>query len=232
MVKNIINLPISDRPYEKLELLGEEHLTNSELLAIVIKTGTKDKTCLDISRDILTTNENIDNVTDLEYLSNLSLSCLRSFKGIGRVKALQIKAVCELAKRINIVNNLYKYKINCSRDVYNLVFKSYIGKKQEIIKTVILDNSNNVLSIVTNGIGKTSSVETSIKEIFSEPIKQMASSIILVHNHPSGNLVPSNSDVKLTKVILDFGKTFEIKLLDHIIIGKNEYISLKEKNIF
>ena len=211
---------------------GSENLTNSELLAIIIKTGTKDRNCLDISRDILTVNKNIENVSDLEYLSNMSMSNLRKFKGIGRVKSIQIKAVLELSKRISKTNINDKTKIMSPKNIFDLVKESYIGKKQEIVKTIILDNSNKVLSVITNGIGKTSSVQVGIKEIFSEPIKQMASGIVLVHNHPSGNMNPSESDIKFTKNIKEFGETFEIKLLDHVIIGKNEYISLKEKGYF
>jgi DNA repair protein RadC len=211
---------------------GSENLTNSELLAIIIKTGTKDKNCLDISRSILTCNENIENISDLEYLSSMSLSNLKKFKGIGRVKSIQIKAVLELYKRISKTNINDKTRITSPKDIFNLVNESYIGKKQEIVKTIILDNSNKVLSVITNGIGKTSSVQIGIKEIFSEPIKQMATGIVLVHNHPSGNLNPSESDIKFTKNINEYGDTFEIKLLDHVIIGKNEYISLKEKGYF
>jgi DNA repair protein RadC len=211
---------------------GSENLTNSELLAIIIKTGTKDKNCLDISRSILTCNENIENISDLEYLSSMSLSNLKKFKGIGRVKSIQIKAVLELSKRISKTNINDKTRITSPKDIFNLVNESYIGKKQEIVKTIILDNSNKVLSVITNGIGKTSSVQIGIKEIFSEPIKQMATGIVLVHNHPSGNLNPSESDIKFTKNINEYGDTFEIKLLDHVIIGKNEYISLKEKGYF
>jgi len=211
---------------------GSENLTNSELLAIIIKTGTKDKNCLDISRDILTSNKYIDNISDLEYLSNMSITNLKNFKGIGRVKSIQIKAVLELSKRISKTNINDKTRITSPKDIFNLVNESYIGKKQEIVKTIILDNSNKVLSVITNGIGKTSSVQIGIKEIFSEPIKQMATGIVLVHNHPSGNLNPSESDIKFTKNINEYGDTFEIKLLDHVIIGKNEYISLKEKGYF
>lgn len=211
---------------------GPQNLTNSELLAIIIKTGTKDKNCLDISRDILTCNKNIENVSDLEYLSSMSMSNLKQFKGIGRVKSIQITAVLELSKRISKTNINDKTRIVSPRDIFDLVNESYIGKKQEIVKTIILDNSNKVISIITNGIGKTSSVQIGIKEIFSEPIKQMASGIVLVHNHPSGNMNPSESDIKFTKNINEYGETFEIKLLDHVIIGKNEYISLKEKGYF
>lgn len=211
---------------------GSENLTNSELLAIVIKTGTKNRNCLDISRDILTSNKDMENISDLEYLSSMSLNNLRKFKGIGKVKSIQIKAVLELSKRISKTNINNKKKITSPKDIFDLVNESYIGKKQEVVKTILLDNSNKVLSIITNGIGKTSSVQIGIKEIFSEPIKQMASGIVLVHNHPSGNLVPSQSDIKFTKNINEYGETFEIKLLDHIIIGKNDYISLKEKGYF
>ena len=232
MAKNLSYLPANDRPYEKLELLGEENLTNSELLAIIIKTGTKDKNCLDISRDILNSNKNSEHISDLEYLSNMSLNNLRNFKGVGRVKAIQIKAVLEFSKRVSKTNINNKYKITSPKDVFNLLNESYIMKKQEIVKTILLDNSNKVLCTITNAVGRVSSVQIGIKEIFSEPIKQMASGIIVVHNHPSGNMTPSESDIRFTKTINEYGATFEIKLLDHIIIGKNEYISLKEKGYF
>lgn len=230
MAKGIEKLPANDRPYEKLELLGSENLTNSELLAIIIKTGTKEENCLEISRKILTSN--LENISDLEYLNNLSFAELKKFKGIGRVKAIQIKAVLELAKRISNTNINNKYRITTPKDIFDLVSDSYIGKKQEIIKTIILDNSNKVLSIVTNAIGKTSSIEIGVKEILSEPLKQMASAIVLVHNHPSGNLTPSRNDINFTNKINEYANTFEIRLIDHLIIGKNEYLSLKEKGHF
>ena len=100
MAKNIKLLPLDDRPYEKLELIGENNLTNSELLAIIIKTGTKKYNCLEIAQNILKTKENISKISDLEYLTNLSLEELKSYEGIGRVKAIQIKAMLELSKRI------------------------------------------------------------------------------------------------------------------------------------
>jgi DNA repair protein RadC len=211
---------------------GSNNLTNSELLAIIIKTGTKDKSCLDIAREILNGNKNITKINDLEYLKSLSFSDLMKIKGIGRVKIIQIQALIELATRINSVNINNKTKISCPKDIFDLIKVYYIDKKQEIIKTILLDNSNKVLSIVTNGIGNSSKIQISIKEIFSEPIKQMASGIILVHNHPSGNLTPSKADINFTNVINDYSDIFNIKLLDHVIIGKNEYISLKEQGYF
>ena len=229
MAKNLKGIPLNDRPYEKLELLGESNLTNSELLAIVIKTGTVNLNCIQIAHNILLSNKNSSHVSDLEYLSNISLEELKKFEGIGRKKAILIKAVIELSKRISKTYNFEKKKIISPRDVFDLIYQSYIGQKQECIKTIILSKSNNLLSINTNAIGEVDGVLISVREILSEPIKQMASSIILVHNHPSGNLTPSKQDIEFTKKIEEYSKIFNITLLDHIIIGKNSYISMKEK---
>lgn len=167
-----------------MELLGASNLTNSELLAIIIKNGTKKMSCLEISQIILKDKERYDNMSDLDYLTNLSFEELKKYDGIGRVKAIQIKAVMELAKRISKNFNHDKYKITCPEDVFKLVNDGYIGKRQECLKTIILNTQNYVLSVVTNAIGNNDNINIGLKEIFSEPIKQLASGIILVHNHP------------------------------------------------
>lgn len=228
MAKNINELPLNDRPYEKLELLGSSNLTNSELLAIIIKTGTKDMNCLEISQNILSGKDKISNLSDIDYLTNLSLEELKQFKGIGRVKAIQIKAVIELAKRISENSDKEKLKIKCPRDVFNCLSYSYFGMKQECLKTVILNKQNQVLSIVTNAIGNNDNINIGLKEILSEPIKQLANGIILVHNHPGGSLNPSANDIKFTKKVEEYSKIFNIQLLDHIIIANNKYVSMKE----
>lgn len=232
MAKSIANLPLDDRPYEKLELLGASNLTNSELLAIVIKTGTSNYNCVEIAQNILSIPSNKENQDDLEHLVNLSTQQLRNFEGIGRVKAIQIKAVIELAKRISNSYKIKKNRIVSPRDVYNLLARNYIGKKQETLKTVILNKQNAIISVVTNAIGNNDKIDIGIKEVLSEPIKQLASGIILVHNHPSGNLKPSKCDIEFTNKICEYSKIFGIELLDHIIIGNNNYISLKEQNKF
>lgn len=231
MGKTIGRLPIDDRPYEKLEILGSENLSNSELLAIIIKTGKKGLNCVEIAQNILGGYDKTTHITDLLYLNSLSKNELMKYDGIGRVKAIQIQAVLELAKRINrSILNTNKIKINTPLDVYNLLKESYLNKKQEIIKTILLDKSNNVICVVTNTLGNVSSASTTVKEIFSEPIKQLASYIILVHNHPSGNVNPSKQDIKFTNNMMECGKTFGVTVLDHIIIGKSGYTSLKESN--
>lgn len=230
MAKIIDKLPLNDRPYEKLELVGPSNLTNSELLAIIIKTGTKKYSCLEIARSILKESTRIE-MNDIEYLSRLSLQELKQYEGIGRVKAIQIKAVVELAKRISKTSNfdITKNKVTSPTDIFNLVCSSYCFEKQECLKTIILNKRNIILSIVTNAIGSNDSINISLKEIFSEPIKQMAHSIILVHNHPSGTLTPSKQDIFFTNKVNETSKIFNINLLDHIIIANNKYISLKEK---
>ena len=232
MAKNIKLLPLDDRPYEKLELIGENNLTNSELLAIIIKTGTKKYNCLEIAQNILKTKENISKISDLEYLTNLSLEELKSYDGIGRVKAIQIKAMLELSKRISSMYVTDKKKITSPKDVFDLLRKEFIGKKQEVLKTIILNKKNTVISVITNAVGNNDNISIGIKEILSEPIKQMANSIILVHNHPSGNLKPSKADILFTQKINENVKLFDITLLDHIIISDKGYISLKEINKF
>ncbi len=231
MAKNIVTLPEEDRPYEKLESLGSENLTFSELLAIIIKNGTKDKNCLELAREILSSNKN-EVLSDAEYLANLNLAKLKSFKGVGRVKAIQIMATIEIAKRINLSINSNKRKVRCPKDVFELVKSLYFGKRTEMVSIIILDNSCNVLAIEKISSGFSNTVNLGIKEVFSEPIKYMAASIILVHNHPSGNISPSNQDIRFTKVIAEYGNTFRISLSDHIIIGKDEYMSMKEKGFF
>ncbi len=231
MAKNIKYLPPNDRPYEKLELIGESNLTNSELLAIIIKTGTKKYNCLEIAQNILNSNENLSNISDLDYLSSLSLEELKKFDGIGKIKAIQIRAVIELSKRISETYVNKKKKIVTPNDVFKLLKKDFIGKKQEVLKTVILNKNNNVISVVTNAIGNTDNINIGIKEILSEPIKQMASSIILVHNHPSGKLSPSKADIEFTNKINEYSSIFNLTLLDHLIVTNDGYISLKEKRI-
>lgn len=230
LAKIVENLPLNDRPYEKLELAGPSNLTNSELLAIIIKTGTSKYSCLDIARNILNKGEDIE-MSDIEYLSSLSLAELQKYDGIGRVKAIQIKAVIELSKRMSkkYENNLQKNKIVSPADIYNLVGTSYCYEKQECLKTILLNKRNIVLAIVTNAIGSNDSINISLKEIFCEPIKQLAHSIVLVHNHPSGTLEPSKQDVRFTLKVNEMGEIFNIKLLDHVIIANNNYISLKQK---
>lgn len=217
-----------DRPYEKLEQFGAEKLSDSELLAIVLRNGTKEMNSLKLSQVLL--SKNSSGLSSFNYLDNISMEELKSFKGIGRVKAIQIKAVLEIAKRISRISKEKVQKITCPNDVYNLLSKDMEDKQVESLKVIILNNKNIVKSVVTVSIGGQNSASIGLKEILHEPLKQMAASIIIVHNHPSGDSSPSRQDILFTKKVIEGIKIFNIDLLDHIVIGKNEYTSIKEIN--
>lgn len=225
----IKNLPYSDRPYEKLERYGAHMLTDTELLAIIIKSGNKDLNCVDVARIILGKHEN--GLSGFNYLAEASLTELTKLPSIGKVKAIQLKAVIEIAKRINSNNlNINKVKVTSPKAIYDIVGVDMKEKKIEEVKVVLLDNRSCVKSIVTVSLGATNKSIVSPKEIFSEPIKQLATSIVIVHNHPSGDTTPSRQDIILTRKIIDYANIFDIKVLDHIIIGSNGYTSMKETN--
>lgn len=226
---SIKQIPFEDRPYEKFEKLGASYLTDAELLAVIIKNGTKSLNSLDLSRYILSNHEN--GLSGFRYLKQASLDELMKIPGIGKVKAIQLKSVLELASRINneIISEK-KIKIKSPQDVYSLLQLEMGDKQTEELKVVILDNKNQVKSVVTVSKGATNKTAISPKEVLCEPIKQLASGIILVHNHPSGDTTPSRQDVLLTRKINDYASIFEITLCDHVIIGKNGYTSIKETN--
>ncbi len=216
-----------DRPYEKFEKYGAEFLSDSELLAIIIKTGTKDKNCVEISKDIMGIKDN--GLEGFEYLYSCSIEELKCFKGIGRVKGIQIKAALEIAKRIKYQTKHIK-KIISPKDVYNLLRLELEDSKVEIMKVISLNNRNEIKAISTISIGGVTKVSVGMKEVLVEPIKQMATSIVLVHNHPSGDPSPSKADINLTSKINDYANIFDIAVIDHIVIGRDKYISIKEKN--
>ena len=203
-------------------------LSDSELLAIIIKSGTKEKNCLELAKMIL--SKNTSGLASFKYIDSLSLEELKTFKGIGRVKAIQIKAVVEIAKRIAKLPKDKIKKIRGPRDVYDLLSKDMEEKQVEELRVIILNTKNVVKSVATISKGAQSKAVIGIKELLNEPLKQMAASIIVVHNHPSGDSTPSRQDIDFTRRIYSGAKVFDIELLDHIVIGNNEYTSIKEVN--
>lgn len=222
----IKELPQSERPYEKLELYGEKNLSNAELLAIIIKTGTKEYTSVDIAREILKLNEMYDE-TSLSFLRDLSIEEITKIKGMGRVKAIQLKAICELANRMNKPSNYKKTQIKEPNDIVKILMNEMQYEKREIAKIVLLDNKNNILKIKDIAIGGNNFVNIGMKDILSEAVKINAPKIILVHNHPSGSSSPSLQDIDVTKKLENSANMLGIKLIDHIVIGKGEYTSIK-----
>lgn len=218
-------LPISERPYEKLKMYGAEKLTNSELLAIIIKNGTKEYTALDLANNILKLNDN-DVKEDLSFLQDISISEFMKIKGIGEIKAIQLLAVCELVKRINKPINKEEIKIKDAKDVAKLLMNELRYEKREVVKLILLNNKNVVLKIKDISYGGTNFAMIEPKEVLVEAVKLQAPKIILVHNHPSGDVIPSKADFNITDRIYEASEIIGIKLLDHIIIGNNKYESI------
>lgn len=214
-------LPSSEKPYEKLEMYGENKLSNSELLAILIKTGTKDSTAIELALSILSINPN----GSLRDLFDISLEDLKKIKGIGRVKAIQIKAMCEIAKRMQKPLNL-NVVVKKPEDVTSIVMDELRFEKREIVKLLILNTKNVLQKIVDISIGKIDSAEIDIRKIMEEIIKSGMKKFIIVHNHPSGNPYPSKNDIQITEKLDMAAKVLGLQLLDHIIIGEETSYSI------
>ena len=218
-------LPKSERTYEKLEQYGEKTLTNAELLAIIIKAGTKDDTALGLAQKILMLNSNLEK-DNLNFLREISVEELMKIKGIGKVKAIQIKAVCELSNRMNAITNYKQKQIKKPQDIAEILIEKMRFEKQEILKVAILDNKNHLIKIKDIAIGSGNFVVATIKSVLNEAVKIEASKIILIHNHPSGDPTPSIADIEFTKKVENAAEILGIQLLDHIVIGDTQYISI------
>ncbi len=220
------NLPISERPYEKLISAGVDTLTNCELLAIIIKSGTKQMTAVEVAQRLLIECDN-----DINNLFKLEIQQLRKIKGIGLVKAVQIKATMELAKRISKPNINNRIKIRSAKDIFELLRYECINETREKIFVISLNVKLDVIKITKIASGGQTKISIDMKDVFLEPIKLEADSIILVHNHPSGDTKPSKQDVEFTIKAIETGKLLNIELLDHIVISNNNYTSLKENKM-
>lgn len=218
---SIKQLPISERPYEKLEMYGEKSLSNSELLAIILKTGARNQTAVVLAQNVLS----LKGEENVRALQDITLNELQKIKGIGKVKAIQIKALCEIAKRMERPLNL-NVVIKEPKDVANLLTNELRYEKKEIVKILILNTKNVLQKIIDIGIGDVSSSTISIRQIFEEVIKTGMNKFILVHNHPSGDVNPSTRDNEVTKEILKLSQMMELQFIDHIIIGDGKFKSI------
>ena len=226
MPLTIKQLPKSERPYEKAKMYGFNQLSSSELLAIIIKSGTRNENSVDIAKRILLL------VNDLSEIENLSLKDLQNIKGIGEVKSVQIKAIFELAKRINGPLNKSEIKITKPKDIANLLMNEMRFEKQEKVKVLLLNTKNMLISMKDIVIGETNFASVTPKQIYAEAVKMQVNKIILVHNHPSGDPTPSKEDYDLTKHLLKAGDLLGIRLLDHVVIGNNKYESIFSRRDF
>lgn len=222
----IKNMPESERPREKMATHGCQSLSNAELLAIILSTGTKDRTAIDLARGIL----NMSN-EGLRGLTNCTMEELMQVRGVGLAKASQIIAAVELGKRIALTANANNYKIQGPEDISNLLMEDMRYLKKEKFDIILLNTKNTVIAIENISVGSLNASIVHPREVFNIAIKRSSSAIILAHNHPSGDPKPSSEDINITKRLIEAGSIVGINVLDHIIIGDGIYFSMKEHDI-
>jgi DNA repair protein RadC len=227
MISNILSWAEEDRPREKLLLKGKAALSDAELIAILIGSGTRELSAVDLSKLIL---QSVNN--NLNELAKLSINDLIKFKGIGEAKAISIAAALELGRRRKESETLKKPKITSSADVYEAVRPYLMDLQHEQFWVLLLNRANEVIRPQQISIGGVSGTVADPKMIFKAAIEHLASAIILVHNHPSGNLTPSQADKDLTKKVKEGGRTLDIPVLDHLIFSDNSYFSFADEGIF
>ena len=224
MAISIKKLPESERPYEKFQMYGAESLSNAELLAIIIKSGTKNENAISLAQKILSLNPTKDD--SLRFLQDLSSIDFTSIKGIGKIKATQLQAICELSKRISRPINKINKTIKSSKDVADLFLDELKYEKREKLILLLLNTKNKIEKVSVVSTGTSDRIIVQPKDILSQAIKIGSPKIILIHNHPSGDPTPSMEDHDFTLRVKDASKILGIQLLDHIIIGDNSYKSI------
>ena len=221
----IKQLPAHERPRERLIQSGDEYLTDAELLGIIIRDGTINYSAVDIAKEILS------KYSDFRKLYSVSINELCKIDGIGPARAAQIKAALAIAKRFSTISLKPSQQFKCSRDIFDHFHEQLRGRKQEVFLIVLLDNKNRIIKELPISSGSLTSSIVHPREVFSPAIKESAASVIFVHNHPSGDPEPSKEDIQMTQRLLEVGNIVGIKVLDHIIIGNENFASLKDKGI-
>lgn len=218
----IKDIPINDRPRERLINYGVKNISNEDLISIILKTGTKNKSVKDVSNFIL---KEFKDISNLKYLN---INRLMKIEGIGKVKAIELIAAIELGRRVYLEKNFNEIKIKDSIDIYKIFNNILKYKQQEHFYALYLDSKNKIIEKKLLFVGTINKSVAHPREIFKNAYLTSASFIICVHNHPSGDPTPSKEDIVFTNNLIEIGKLNNIPVLDHIIIGKNSYYSFFE----
>lgn len=219
-------LPESERPYERFQTLGVQALSDAELLAIIIKTGTRDMTSLDLARQLLSECRG-----NLLNLYALSYEELLECRGIGPVKAMQLKAVAELSSRIAKTSNRKQVCFDHPEAIADYFMETMRHQGREIFLAAFFDTKCHLLGDSVIAAGGADCAYVSVPELFREALKKHAVQLVVLHNHPSGDPSPSDADIALTKRIVEGAKLLGLRVLDHIVIGDNCYYSFLEHSI-
>lgn len=223
---SIKNWALEDRPREKMLDKGKDVLSDAELIAILISSGNSHESAVDLAKRILRDSNN-----NLIELSKLSINDLINYKGIGEAKAVSIVAALELGRRRRFAEEIEKTSISNSNDAFEYFYAHLADLTHEQFWIMLLNPANKIIKVERIGIGGINGTTADPKKIFKCAIENRATNIILCHNHPSGNLSPSEADKKITQNIIKAGNIMEIKILDHIIIGNNKYYSFTDEGI-
>ena len=223
LIKNMNKI---DRPRERLELYGESILSNEELLAIILKTGTNKKSSKDLAIEI------INEIGGFENLKNININSLRNLKGIGKVKKIELLASLEIGKRLFLEkNNSLIKKYTDPKYIYLDNKYLFYGLKQEYFYVFYLDTKKNLIERKILFMGTINRSVVHPREVFKNAYLLSASCFICMHNHPTGDVFPSNADIELTNSLIEIGKLNGIELLDHIIVSDNNYFSFYENKL-
>lgn len=221
----IRDMPVDERPRERLMRVGERALANAELLAVTMRTGNPGENVVRLAERLLA------HFNGLPGMARASLSELQQVKGIGPAKAAEIKAALELGRRLLAAAPEERPRVTSPADAANLLMSEMMFLEQEHLRLILLDTRNHVLSTPTVYQGSLNASVVRIGEIFRHALKDNAAALIVAHNHPSGDPSPSPEDVHVTRQLVEAGDLLDISVLDHIIIGQQRYISLKERGL-
>lgn len=221
----ITDLATSDRPRERLAALGPEALSSAELIAILLRTGFKGINAMQLAQELLI------EVGGLSGLHMVPFDELRNQKGIGPAKASQLKAAVELGRRLAAAHPEERPSIQSPDDAATLLLYKMGALEQEHLRVLLLDTRNRLIRMVDVYRGSLNASVIRVSEAFRDAVRSNAASIIVAHNHPSGDPTPSPEDVNVTRALVDAGRLLDIEVLDHLVIGKNSYVSLKAKGL-
>jgi DNA repair protein RadC len=217
----------ADRPREKMLTKGKSSLTDAELVAIMIGSGTVNENAIALAERIL---QSVNG--DLSELGRRSLKDLMKFKGIGEAKAITIAAALEIGRRRQFSDMIQRESILCSRDVYDVMLPKMIDLSHEEFWVLLLNQSNHIIGKSRISSGGVVGVFVDAKMVFKPAIEALAPSIVLVHNHPSGNLKPSKEDIELTRKLQEAGKNLDVKVMDHVIVSHSGFFSFRDDGLF
>ncbi len=226
MSLKITDWAVEDRPREKLYQKGTSALSDAELLGILIGSGTRDRSAVDLGRELLSLADN-----NLNALGKLSIPDITKIRGIGNARAITIAAALELGRRRKLAESPELFQIKCSKDVHDVLSPLLSDLPHEEFWVLFLNRSNRVIGRMRLSQGGISGTVTDVRMVMKKAIEYLASGIIICHNHPSGNLNPSESDARITTKIKEAGNMIDIQLLDHIIIADNDYYSFADNGL-